>query len=47
MNPTVVNSLAQEGGFEGLMFCFPDFIKGLNDFQVHVAPILSEKYHIP
>jgi pyrimidine oxygenase len=43
---SVVNSLAQEGGFEGLMFCFPDFVKGLNDFQAQVAPILREKYHI-
>ncbi len=43
---SVVNSLAQDGGLDGLMFCFPDFIKGLNDFQSQVAPILSEKYRI-
>lgn len=43
---SVVNSLARDGGLDGLMFCFPDFIAGLNDFHAHVAPILSEKYHI-
>ena len=43
---SVVNSLAQDGNLDGLMFCFPDFIKGLNDFSKNVAPILAEKYQL-
>jgi alkanesulfonate monooxygenase SsuD/methylene tetrahydromethanopterin reductase-like flavin-dependent oxidoreductase (luciferase family) len=43
---SVVNSLAQDGNLDGLMFCFPDFIKGLTDLSEKVAPLLSEKYHL-
>lgn len=43
---SVVNWFARDRALDGLMFCFPDFIQGLNDFHAQVAPILSERYHL-
>ena len=41
---SVINGWAQEGGLDGVMFCFPEFIQGLKDLQSRVVPILTEKY---
>jgi pyrimidine oxygenase len=43
---SVLNWFAQDGGLDGVMFCFPDFIKGLNDFQDRVVPVLNAKYRL-
>lgn len=38
-----LEELAVEGQLDGVLFCFPDYLKGLKDFQVGVMPLLAEK----
>jgi pyrimidine oxygenase len=42
----VINEWANDGDLDGVMFCFPEFIQGLNDLQARVVPILGEKYRL-
>jgi pyrimidine oxygenase len=43
---SIMAQLTHEGDLDGIMFCFPDFIEGLNSFHRHVAPLLESKYHL-
>lgn len=37
-----LNWLADEGGLDGVMLCFPDFIEGLEGFRARIQPALAE-----
>jgi pyrimidine oxygenase len=41
---STLDQLARNGELDGIMFCFPDFIEGLNSFHQHVMPLLETKY---
>jgi pyrimidine oxygenase len=46
---TIASIMAQvthEGDLDGIMFCFPDFIEGLNSFHRDVTPLLETKYRL-
>lgn len=48
---TSLRWLAEEGGIDGVMLCFPDFIDGLGRFRAEVIPALTAQgislQHIP
>ena len=35
--------LAHDGGLDGVMFCFPDFLEGLRDFRDRLLPWLNRE----
>ncbi|MBE3557412.1 MAG: hypothetical protein IMW91_10190 [Firmicutes bacterium] len=46
-SPTTIadrlEELTVEGQLDGVLFCFPDYLKGLRDFHEGVMPLLAEK----
>jgi pyrimidine oxygenase len=38
-----IEEIAGDGGIDGILFCFPDFIEGLTLFGEHVMPILRRR----
>lgn len=40
---SVLRRLVEEGGFDGVMFCFADFIGGLTLFGERIIPILEQQ----